>query len=96
MKLYEFAYADNQNLSEAELGARIEAFLQNECENQDWAPGYQFRQDRSPESLPQGGKNYFFEVLGEYLDTENLDSSGESKSTPPPPTPLAALPEAGL
>lgn len=71
MKLYEFTYADNQNLSESELLSRVEVFLQNEASLQGWASDYKFRQCKKAEPLPDSGHNYFFEVNGSYLATDS-------------------------
>lgn len=79
MKLYEFTYSDNQNLTEAALLSRVEEFLQNECEHQGWAAGYRFHQLKKEDHLSDGTVQYFFEVNGDYLDSEsaNFDTEGQ-------------------
>lgn len=72
MKLYEFTYTDNQNLSEHELLRRVGEFLFKESELQGWAPDYKFRPCRQVEQLASGEKNYFFEVIGKYLSTDSV------------------------
>lgn len=92
MKLYEFTYSDNQNLSEAELLKRVEAFLQSEGERQGWSSGYQFQQCKSADRLPDGSVNYFFEVTGQYLDSESTSFETEMGSDSGRSEPLAASP----
>lgn len=72
MKLYEFTYSDNENLPQPKLLERIRTFLAQECEIQGWAPGYSFRESKTVESRG-AEKRYFFEVLGEYLDSGRVD-----------------------
>lgn len=43
MKLYEFTFTDNENLSESEVLAALQDFLKNEAEIQGWANGYNLR-----------------------------------------------------
>lgn len=91
MRLYEFTYTDNQNLAESELLHRVGEFLSNESDFQGWAPEYKFRLCRQVEQLPDGSKNYYFEVIGAYLSDENLDGENEiSESSSETRTAVAA------
>jgi hypothetical protein len=86
MKLYEFVYADNQNLPESKLLARVKEFLENEKTLQGWAPDYQFQQCREVEQLASGERNFYFEVSGRYLDDESMsfdEERGENSSSSP-------------
>jgi len=78
MKLYEFTYTDNQNLSETALLERVADFLENESILQGWAPGYKFQLCQKVEQLPGGERNFFFDVLGSYLDSDSLSFDEES------------------
>lgn len=77
MKLYEFTYSDNQNLSETELLRRVEELLVKECELQGWAPGYIFRQCQKVQQVSSDEKSYEFEVIGKFLDTNSIDFDQE-------------------
>ncbi|MBI4404116.1 MAG: hypothetical protein HY537_08145 [Deltaproteobacteria bacterium] len=81
MKLYEFTYTDNQKLSNAALNNRVEEFLQEESDLQGWAPGYTFRQCKDAHEIGPNEKNYFFEVLGSYLDADTLSSDDKVVSS---------------
>jgi len=63
--LYRFTYSDTQSQSQSELNFRITEFLQQEAKLQGWTGGFQLRQYQSPEKLPNGGTQYFFEVIAE-------------------------------
>lgn len=94
MKLYEFTYTDNQNLSEPELFLRLEDFLVTEGERQGWAPDYKFRPCQQVEQLGNGEKNYFFEVIGKYLDTDSVGFDEEaSEPIATSSRPAAAAPD---
>jgi len=73
MKLYEFVYTDNLNLSKSRLLRRVETFLETEAVTQGWAPGYTFKQGRPSETVDSTIK-YFFEVIGRYLDSEEVEA----------------------
>lgn len=81
MKLYEFTYTDNQNLSEPELLRRVGEFLGQECELQGWGADYRFRSCRQVEHLASGEKNYFFEVIGKYLSSDSVGFDQEISET---------------
>jgi hypothetical protein len=72
MTLYEFTYTDNQNLPESKLLERLQDFLEKEKALQGWAPGYRLQQRRKVEHLPTGERNFYFEVLGRFLDSESI------------------------
>jgi hypothetical protein len=76
MKLYEFVYTDNLNLSKSRLLRRIQTFLETEAATQDWAPGYTFKQGRPSESVDSTIK-YFYEVIGRYSDSEDVEAPGQ-------------------
>ncbi len=80
MKLYEFTYTDKQNLREEDLLARVEDFLTQESELQGWAQDYKFRQCQKPEQAAAGEKNYFFEVMGTYVDTDSVTRAEDSEA----------------
>lgn len=90
MKLYEFTYTDNQNLSEPELLRRVGEFLSKESELQAWAPDYEFRPCRQVEQLASDEKNYFFEVNGKYLNSDSLEFDQEVSEAAPSSRPAAA------
>ncbi|MBI4405574.1 MAG: hypothetical protein HY537_15535 [Deltaproteobacteria bacterium] len=69
-------YLDNQKLPKAALSQRVEEFLRKESELQGWAAGYTFRQCKETQDRGPNQKEYFFEVLGNYLD---MDSAGSEK-----------------
>jgi hypothetical protein len=81
MKIYEFTYTDNQNLSESEMLVRLQEILEKESSLQGWAPGYRLQECRKVEQLPSGGRNLYFEVLGRYLDSESMNVNEEPKVT---------------
>ena len=83
MKLYEFTYVDNQNLSEQELLHRVGEFLFSESVLQSWAPGYEFWPCRKVEQLANDEKNYYFEVTGKYLSADSVGFDEEILETAP-------------
>lgn len=76
MKLYEFTYTDNQNLTETEILQSLEDFLLSEATFQGWAPGYICYQCQNPKQITDGEKEYCFVVEGDIL-SEVQDESGE-------------------
>jgi len=90
MKIYEFTYTDNQNLSESELLVRLQGFLESESSLQGWAPGYKLQQCRKSEQLPNGGRNFYFEVFGKYIDSESTNMDEETSELQPLPSRSAA------
>jgi hypothetical protein len=79
MKLYEFTFNDNTNLSENEVLAVVQKDLEEEAALKGWAPGYNFRQCQSPKQLADGEKEYFFVVEGDVL-SETQDGSEEESA----------------
>ena len=77
MKLYEFIYTDKQNLPENALLGRVQEFLSKESELQGWASDYKFHQCKEVEPTSQGEKNYSFEVIGRYLDSEGVEEDAD-------------------
>lgn len=77
MKLYEFTYTDNQNISESEILHGLQDFLASEAELQGWANGYNLRQCKEIVQLAGGEKQFTFEVLGEYIDSNGLNFNDE-------------------
>ncbi len=77
MKLYEFTYHDNQNLSEPEVLGRLKDLLETEAEMQGWASGYNLRQCKEVEQKASGERVFTFEVLGDYLDSDFIDFAEE-------------------
>lgn len=78
MKLYEFTYTDNQNISESEILHSLQDFIASEAELQGWANGYILRQCKEVLQLANGEKQFTFEVLGEYIDSNSLDFTDEN------------------
>ncbi len=78
MKLYEFTFEDNTNLTESEVLSVLYEDLKVEAELQGWAPGYSILQCAKNEHLPGGIVKYHFEVNGDLLTEVN---SGEEKKT---------------
>ena len=95
MKIYEFTYTDNENLCKSELLHRIQAFLENEAVFQNWSPGYSFRQSKSADQIA-AGTQYFYEVIGRYMDSEGISHRGESVPTGILTNDPAAARESGL
>jgi len=62
MKLYEFTFSDNTNLSENDILAIVQKDLENEAEIKAWPPNYTFRQCQSSRQLGNGEKEYYFVV----------------------------------
>lgn len=90
MKLYEFVYTDDLNLSQSRLLRRMQAFLETEAVTQGWASGYTLRQGCPPESADSSVK-YFFEVVGHYLDSEEVGTPSQySVNNTAPVDPAAA------
>jgi len=77
MKLYEFTHTDNQNISESEILRDLQDFLASEAELQGWANGYNLRQYKEIVQLASGERQFTFEVLGEYIDSNGLDFNDE-------------------
>lgn len=70
MKLYEFTYTDNQNLTEIEILQSLGDFLSAETAMQGWAKGYNLRQCKDIRQLVDGQRQFTFEVIGEYIDSK--------------------------
>ncbi len=90
MKLYEFTYTDNQNLTESEILQSLEDFLLSEAEMQGWVAGYNLRQCKKIQQLDDGQRQLTFEVLGEYIDPNSVDFDQEIQEKTPPKTALAS------
>lgn len=73
MKLYEFTYHDKENLSDAAIVERLTGLLETEAEMQGWASGYNLRQCKEVVQQADGERVFNFEVLGAYIDSENID-----------------------
>lgn len=79
MKLYEFTYNDNKNMSESDMLETINKHLADEAIVQGWAPGYNLRQCQQPRQLENGEKEYFFVVEGK-VGTGSLTSDDTTSS----------------
>lgn len=79
MKLYEFTYNDNTNMSESNMLETLAKHLADEAIARGWAPGYNLRQYQIPKQLENGEKEYFFVVEGE-ISSETLVSDESSPS----------------
>lgn len=73
MKLYEFTFTDNENLSESDVLEGLQDFLKTEAEMQGWVSGYNLRQCKEVVQLPDGKRIFTFEVLGQYIDSNSVD-----------------------
>ena len=93
MKLYEFTYNDNTNMSESDMLEALTKHLAEEAIAQGWSPGYNLRQCQIPKQLDNGEKEYFFVVEGE---VSSGALSGDESLTPqtssPPKRDVAASP----
>lgn len=77
MKLYEFTFNDNTNMSESDMLALVHDSLKEEAILQGWAPGYNFHQCQSPKQLTDGEKEYFFVVEGDVLSgIQDVEAEG--------------------
>ena len=65
MKLYEFTFQDNTNLTESELLAVVQGDLKAEADLQGWDSGYNLRQCQNPIQVAKGKTEYHFEVEGD-------------------------------
>lgn len=90
MKLYEFTFTDNQNLTETEIIEDLKEFLLSESEVQGWANGYNLRQCKDIQHLPSGQRQLTFEVLGEYVDSSTIDFDQEMQGHQEPNKSFAA------
>ncbi|MEK6706622.1 MAG: hypothetical protein AABZ06_12630 [Bdellovibrionota bacterium] len=90
MKLYEFTYTDNENLSEPELLRRVGEFLLSERDLQGWAPDYKFQQCKQVEQLVSGKRVHSFEVIGKYLSTDSVGFDEELSEASSSSRPAAA------
>ncbi len=90
MKLYEFTYTDNQNLTVSEVLRSLEDFLSSEADMQGWVKGYNLRQSKEIRQLADGQRQFTFEVLGEYIDSNSTDFDQEIQENSPPKTSIAA------
>lgn len=72
MKLHEFDYIDNFNLSYTELCYILDALLKSISQKRDWGD-YTFRQRRPVETLESGAKLYGFEVISVCGEKDTLD-----------------------
>ncbi len=79
MKLYEFTYNDNTNMSESNMLETLTKHLAEEAIARGWAPGYNLRQCQLPKQLDSGEKEYFFVVEGEVNSGALV---GDDSSTP--------------
>jgi hypothetical protein len=68
MKLYDFTYIDNQNLSDSDLQKRVIAFLINECELQGWHNDYSLKQVSATKNSDDS-IHYSFQVFGKFIDS---------------------------
>ncbi len=83
MKLYEFTFSDNTNLTESEVLASAQESLKEEAVLQGWASGYNLRQCQKARQVSDGSIEYYFEVEGEYLaDGQTSEGHDSAKSTP--------------
>jgi hypothetical protein len=80
MKLYEFTFTDNLNLSETKILEYVENAMVQQAMEDNWAEGYTYKQSQAPELLPTGEKRYHFAVFGELLEDVG-DGSAKQKST---------------
>lgn len=82
MKLYEFTFSDNTNLSESKILDMAMESLKEEAVLQGWASGYNLRQCQNSKQLNDGSIEYYFEVNGEYI-VDGQSGEGQDSSKPP-------------
>ncbi len=82
MKLYEFTYHDKENLSDSEIVERLTSLLETEAEMQGWASGYNLRQCKEVLQQTNGERVLSFEVIGAYVDSENIDFEEDMQRPP--------------
>lgn len=93
MKLYEFTYNDNTNMSESNMLETLTKHLAEEAIVRGWAPGYNLRQCQLPKQLDNGEKEYFFVVEGEVNSGALVgDESSTSQASSLPKRDVAASP----
>lgn len=81
MKIYEFTYRDNTNLTESEVLASAQEGLQEEALIQGWAPGYILRQCQKAKQTFDGAVEYYFEVEGQYIaDSQSGEDQEQDES----------------
>ena len=66
MKLYEFTFNDNTNMTESVILEVLQSQLADEALLQGWASGYNLQQCQKPKQLDNGEIEYFFVVEGEF------------------------------
>lgn len=82
MKLYEFTFSDNTNLSEPQILDLAMESLKEEAVLQGWAAGYNLRQCQNSKQISDGSTEYYFEVDGEYLaDGQSGEGQDSNKSS---------------
>lgn len=92
MKIYEFIYSDNTNLTESEVLASAQELMKEEALLQNWAPGYNLRQCQKARHLEDGTIEYSFEVLGEFQADGQSSNANTSSGTPSTKPDMAASP----
>lgn len=93
MKLYEFTYNDNTNMSESNMLETLTKHLAEEAIVRGWASGYNLRQCQLPKQLDNGEKEYFFVVEGEVNSGALVgDESSTSQASSLPKRDVAASP----
>ncbi len=93
MKLYEFTYIDNTNMSESSMLEALAKHLGEEAQVRGWAPGYNLRQCQIPKQLENGEKEYFFVVEGEVSSGILIgDESAATQASSLPKRDVAASP----
>ncbi len=92
MKIYEFIYSDNTNLTESEVLASAQELMKEEALLQNWAPGYNLRQCQKAKQLEDGTVEYSFEVLGEFQADGQSSDTKASSSSPNTKPDMAASP----
>lgn len=92
MKLYEFIFSDNTNLTESEVLASAQKALEEEALLQGWAPGYNLRQCQKAKHIGDGEIEYYFEVEGQYLAEGQAGESQESRHVSSSDSDVAASP----
>jgi len=90
MKLYEFSYADQLKLSREELLERVMAFLKDEQIEQGWAADFQVKESAPAKISADGTTEYFFEVLGSFVASDDFEAQMEIDVLEPGSDPFAA------
>jgi len=64
IKLYEFSITDGFNLPKSKIIEQVKIEMSQQAIEENWAPGYTYKESQKQEILPTGEKRYHFTVYG--------------------------------